>query len=634
MSSPIYPDRPIYPLPKRRLRSRISADTAESILSSTTSTPSKSLFSIPYNEPGSIVDGSPAEPLSDGMFSPTSPGHSLAQGKSRYQFRGSDPDSDEDDANVFTRRHETDQNGPLSQGIVKDDQRKGPIKYTKVLMPMSTTSSQDSVDGYDSFENTNNKKKRKIPTSGGVGGHHSLSSDMAHMGISSSRDFDLSQPEMDSGIGHYYGSGSSAVPASSSGTGISGAGRGRYGRTAPRIPSGRSPLGISTNGSNALQAGRQLLQKQDSTTVGQTSVKGFVAPSPSENGIISTAIANAAALPSANLHGQENTSLLKQQAAKRPASSKTKFTFTCDSDSAKSMAWQEQSAVNSTNTTYNTMPAPKLPPARTDQQGRDFATQGTQTSPNTMNDPDGNTMPPKTSTAQEGQQQPKKPRRSLAKQLAVSARQRRMQQEYDNYHHPPAPENPWICEFCEYEMIFGRPPEALIRQYEIKDRHERRRLAEKRRLLEKAKMKGRKGKKGNKNAAKNTGTANPAQQTNSKQRYDDAVDKVSGHRDHGVPGENNISEGRVQKSTTKTLTSLCPDLKHLVKFLGLAGLILLSANGFMTDTMTILKVGLLNPTADSADARKLVHRLEEPSTPEKTATLPIQPYSPTVADSK
>ena len=42
---------------------------------------------------------------------------------------------------------------------------------------------------------------------------------------------------------------------------------------------------------------------------------------------------------------------------------------------------------------------------------------------------------------------------------------------------------------------------ALIRQYEIKDRKERKRLAEKQRLLEKAKMKGRKGKKQTKNAA-------------------------------------------------------------------------------------------------------------------------------------
>jgi hypothetical protein len=87
-----------------------------------------------------------------------------------------------------------------------------------------------------------------------------------------------------------------------------------------------------------------------------------------------------------------------------------------------------------------------------------------------------------------------RPRRP-GKEYALAARQRRLQQEYNNYHHPPSGDEIWICEFCEYESIFGSPPEALMRQYEIKDRRERRRLAEKRRLLEKAKMKGRKGKR-------------------------------------------------------------------------------------------------------------------------------------------
>lgn len=116
-------------------------------------------------------------------------------------------------------------------------------------------------------------------------------------------------------------------------------------------------------------------------------------------------------------------------------------------------------------------------------------------------------------------QRPKKPRRPLSKQYALAARDRRLQQNYNNFHHPPKEEDVWICEYCEYEAIFGRPPEALIRQYEIKDRRERKRLAEKRRLLEKAKMKGRKGKKGNKNA-KNANAAAQAQQSNQKQRYD------------------------------------------------------------------------------------------------------------------
>ena len=116
-------------------------------------------------------------------------------------------------------------------------------------------------------------------------------------------------------------------------------------------------------------------------------------------------------------------------------------------------------------------------------------------------------------------QQPKKPRRPLPKQYSMAARDRKLRQNYNNFHHPPKEEDVWICEYCEYESIFGRPPEALIRQYEIKDRRERRRLAEKRRLLEKAKMKGRKGKKGNRNN-KSGNAATQAPQPNHKQRYD------------------------------------------------------------------------------------------------------------------
>jgi len=119
----------------------------------------------------------------------------------------------------------------------------------------------------------------------------------------------------------------------------------------------------------------------------------------------------------------------------------------------------------------------------------------------------------------------------------MAARERRLQQEYNNYHHPPREEDVWICEFCEYESIFGSPPEALVRQYEIKDRRERKRIAEKRRLLEKAKMKGRKGKKGSKNAAKNnaaatTQTHQPANQQTYQQPADPGL-----VQNHGTQSE-------------------------------------------------------------------------------------------------
>ncbi|KAL9598367.1 MAG: hypothetical protein Q9219_004529 [cf. Caloplaca sp. 3 TL-2023] len=463
----------------------------------------------------------------DGIAADNLQENSSAQGKNGYQFRGSDPDSDEDERDGLSRRYQAQRNGeiPPPRHFNNHDQRGGLVKYSKIPMPISAISPQDSADGYDSFENTNNKKKRKIPNFGSSGGHHSsLSADMAHMGISSNRDYEVSQSDTDGDITQYYDTSSLATAVASSGSGISGAGRGRYGRGVARAPSGRSPLGVSTNGSNAaLQAGRQLLQKQEFSAVGQSSNRDSASHSTSNQGIISAAIANAISLPSTVSRGQENVSLLERQASKKPSGSKTQFTFTCESDSGKNMAWQEQPPAHSINPAYNTVPASNLHAMQVNHQSRDFATQGTQTSPG-MASGTNHEATPQGAGSQQTQQQPKKPRRSLAKQLAVAAKQRRLQQEYDNYHHPPGPEDTWICEFCEYEMIFGSAPEALIRHYEIKDRHERRRLAEKRRLLEKAKMKGRKGKKGTKNASKNANAASTAQQSAAKQRYEQPPD--------------------------------------------------------------------------------------------------------------
>lgn len=235
---------------------------------------------------------------------------------------------------------------------------------------------------------------------------------------------------------------------------------------------------------------------------------------PEQSGIISTAIANAQATPPP--HGNENVSLLQQEAAKNSAN-KTQFTFTCGSDSANKMVWpgQENGPYPQPPGAYpssNAAPAPHpqaaraRPPVRPDVPA--VSTQGTQTSPrmNGTNAPPGNKNAPPPKGAQPPQQQqappPPKPKRSASKLYRHAANKRRMQQEYANFHSPPGSTR-WICEFCEYEDIFGYKPKALIRQYERKDRQERKRLAEKRRLLEKARMKGRKGKKASKKAQNN-----------------------------------------------------------------------------------------------------------------------------------
>ena len=218
---------------------------------------------------------------------------------------------------------------------------------------------------------------------------------------------------------------------------------------------------------------------------------------------------------------------LLEQPSKRSGSAKTQFTFTCESDSAKSMVWPDAHSPTPSTGLYDE--ASRNSRLRASQNDRDFATHGTQTSPN-MAGQHGQPTPQQPGVNQQAPQQERKPRRSLKKQYAMAARDRRLRQEYTNYHHPPKEEDVWICEFCEYESIFGEPPRALIRQYESKDRLERKRLAEKRRLLEKAKMKGRKGKKSNKNAAKHANAAAQAQQPTQKQRYDQQpVDSVPLH---------------------------------------------------------------------------------------------------------
>lgn len=184
-----------------------------------------------------------------------------------------------------------------------------------------------------------------------------------------------------------------------------------------------------------------------------------------------------------------------------------------------------------------------LGPSTSGQSQRGFATQGTQTSPSMAGQPtqhptNGTQHAQQSTGGQQPQPQKSRPRRT-GKEYALAARQRRLQQEYNNYHHPPSGDDVWICEFCEYESIFGTPPAALIRQYEIKDRRERRRLAEKRRLLEKAKMKGRKGKKGSKNAAKNAAAA--PQPASHQARHDQHVNPV--HMQHqGTQSEEHLAE--------------------------------------------------------------------------------------------
>ncbi|KAK5635698.1 hypothetical protein RRF57_011410 [Xylaria bambusicola] len=467
-SSSLLPDRPIRPLPKRRLRERLSPDVAQSIKYPPAPQTTAPLFIYPYH---------PRE-------EPTTGSTNLLGTINRDNGVKSVPDAGfrrnglvggrEDDPTMNQARRALGSKGFHESGGehgLRVTQRIGLQRQPKPQPPPSTAS---SADGYDSFENTNNKKKRKIPIAGEtiLNGTHVLN-EPASFGIPSppTTGDDDGMDHVTTGTPYYSGG------ALSNGQGISGPGRGRYGR----IRNGRSPLRALSD-SNANWTGRNMKLR----SAGQ-----YPSP-PAENlGIISTAIASAEKFPVAA--GQENVSLLQQQLPTKPSSrSSTQFTFTFGSQNPVSWPGSDPAphGISGSHRVHQ-------PNATTDYHGTTARSTQTQSgiSPNlaglSNTHPTGDSFEKGAPSAADP---PKKSKRR-GNSLLRAARQRRRDTEYQNMHHPPAPEDYYLCEFCEYELIFGHPPEALIRQYEIKDRRRRREEAERRRLLEKAKMKSRKGKK-------------------------------------------------------------------------------------------------------------------------------------------
>jgi len=123
-------------------------------------------------------------------------------------------------------------NGEHGSGMMSNVQRRLMEAARVPNKPPPPGSTASSADGYESFENTSNKKKRKIPLSSASSMHQSqLSAEMASMGISGGADDDGGHGGGGGGVQH--------AGAGGNGTGISGAGRGRYGRQ-----SGRSEYGV------------------------------------------------------------------------------------------------------------------------------------------------------------------------------------------------------------------------------------------------------------------------------------------------------------------------------------------------------------------------------------------------------
>nr|POF22253.1 hypothetical protein CFP56_36338 [Quercus suber] len=516
-ASPVYPERAIRPLPRSRLKSKLSPQQATSIVyppEPPPLSPTLHFSTVPLD-----VDGTPPIRLANGnsYASHHDQDEELLHNHCTCGDHGESADEVEFDHPHYRYASTT---LPAVNGTHKplDSVQHRLMEASRIpTKPPPPGSTASSADGYESFENTSNKKKRKIPLSSASSMHQSqLSAEMANMGIS--------QPESslraDSAVSEQY----AQVPASNvAGTGISGAGRGRYGRQNGKHE--RRPLASSSlntaNGYHIRPSVRSSGEVRESHGIENT------------GGIISQAIKSAAEQgPLTPQKGQDNyASLLQSAASSSTATPKTQFTFSCESESATKMVDEQVAAAAYGSPSPAGVPMPyRGTNGHATHSARGMnTTQGTQTTPPLRQGPPGmNTRAPPPPANHANGQAPTsapaprpKPRRRPSKEYALAARQRQLQQEYTNYHHRPVKDNMYICEFCEYEDIFGVKPVAMIRHYEIKDRQERKKAAEKRRLLEKAKMKNRKGKKGkggkNGHGNNHTGTVPPPAQGHASQ---------------------------------------------------------------------------------------------------------------------
>ncbi|KAL7276526.1 hypothetical protein RUND412_000486 [Rhizina undulata] len=399
--------RPIRPLPKRRLRSRLSED-ADASLFSPPQPPTTPLFYFPYtNYTSEDCQGSLIQ--SSGFGS----GHHVGD-----NLQESSDEEDNSTASIF-------------RGVVNGSSA-------------SAEGAAAQIDSYEWSENTNNKKKRKIPTptnSGGVAGGN--------------------------GVGGGNGGGHTSPGFSPNSTSTP---RSRW---KPSGSSQRSPLSTisSSNHFSLRRANRRYPASPSRDSFTRRLANGKYSteePATTSKVKISTT--------------GEGSGL--------SAPKKTQFTFVCESPVSASLALTSPSM-------YNPDSSSGAAAVESTTHQKPMHTVGTQTSPNMSNT--NAVYPP---TPQQGKKKSVHPRSAAARREYALQQQRRRRQEAGGGNNNG---EIWICEFCEYESIFGEAPEALMRQYDIKDRRERRRLAEKRRLLEKAKQKGKKN--SNKNGSKKNSAA-------------------------------------------------------------------------------------------------------------------------------
>lgn len=256
--SPVFPERAIRPLPRARLLSRLSPEQASNIVFPPDPPPISPTLNL---APPGQVNGSTQQArvtsgdVAHGHYLHHHPQSQPQQQKQSQQHLarrdehghlhctcGEEVDSGEEEVEFDLPEYRYP-DGPM--GNVQMRLMRAAQQAAKSPSAISATS---SADGYESFENTSNKKKRKIPLSNTTSMNQSqLSAEMANMGLAGSPD-----GAIDDGRGGMAMSESYNMPplqqssgAPPSGTGISGAGRGRM-RQSGKVETGlRRPLGSS-----------------------------------------------------------------------------------------------------------------------------------------------------------------------------------------------------------------------------------------------------------------------------------------------------------------------------------------------------------------------------------------------------
>lgn len=245
--SPVYPDRLIRPLPKRTLRSRLSVEAAGSILYPPAPRVTQLFYGPVPAENREAVNDSKVY-VQQALDDEADEQDSDRDHRHPYE-NGVEYDSVDEDSPVVVRCSAGFRGTslpPAGEGAQQPAQQqtqdqRGSVDAADVAAQAKSPSI--GPDGYDAFENTNNKKKRKIPTPGNLNHHSSLSPEFATMGLSLSSSRPPAGDNDSSATGTYYGTGN---PASPVGGGISGPGRGRLGRNPARHNTVRNPLSVHT----------------------------------------------------------------------------------------------------------------------------------------------------------------------------------------------------------------------------------------------------------------------------------------------------------------------------------------------------------------------------------------------------